>query len=130
MPDSIDPRAHTLEKAVTFDLPSGARVHIFPIFNATYVGALPLPAQPRPAQTLSRTEAERYGLTPMSDSQALLPIRRDGGEWHVVLDGGVERTISWNAGDDNVTIRDRRRDGATREQQVPVGHELPLVPFR
>ena len=141
VPDSIDPQARTLEKAVTFDLPSGSRVHIFPTFNETYVGALPLPRdeksalgtfQPPPPlrQTLPRAEAERYGLAPTGEFEARLPVTEDGGEWRVDLGNGLERMITWDASDDHVTIRDRRSDGETREQRIPIGHELPLVPFR
>ena len=134
VPGSLDAAARTLEKAVTFDLPSGSRVHIFPTFNETYVGYLPLPARDprsaRPRQVLPRAEAARYGLKPVADFEATLPVTASGGEWVVDLGGGIERAISWDAGDDHVTVRDRRGDGATREQRVPVGHELPLVPFR
>jgi hypothetical protein len=142
VPDTIDPHARTLEKAVIFDLPSGSRVHIFPTFNETYVGALPPPArdttgafgtiQPPPPfrQTLPRAEAERYGLTPTGELEAKLPVTEDGGEWRTDLGNGLERTITWDAGDTHLTISDRRGDGKTREQRVPIGHELPLVPFR
>lgn len=143
VPGSIDPDAQTLEKAVTFDLPEGSRVHIFPSFNAAYVGALPEPRQP-PAvrgrtlappslptrQMLPRAEAERYGLTPTGPYDATLPTTDDGGEWHVNLPDGTQRTISWEAGDDHVTMRDRRDGAQTREQRITMGHEVPLIPFR
>jgi hypothetical protein len=142
VPDSIDPEAQTLEKAVTFDLPEGGRVHILPSFNTAYVGSLPhqmqLRSQPGtafaplplpPRQLLPRAEAERYGLTPTGPYDAKLPTTKDGGEWRVVLPDGTQRTISWEAGDDYVTIRDLR-DGRTDEQRITIGHQIPLVPFR
>jgi hypothetical protein len=140
VPGSIDPQARTLEKAVAFDLPSGVRVFVLPGFNETYVGYLPsmLPPateggplgggvplfRPRPP-VIARAEAERWGLTPDGAWNARLPTREGGGEWNVVLPDGTRRTISWDEGDGHVTVRDDKR-----ELEVPVGHELPLVPFR
>lgn len=141
-PDSMDPDAQTLEKAVTFDLPEGGRVHIFPSFNTAYVGSLPYqpprmsdldrafaPPPLPPRQMLPRAQAQRYGLTPTGPYDARLPVSPGGGEWHVELPDGTERTISWEAGDDHVTIQDNR-NGRTDEQRITIGHQLPLVPFR
>lgn len=142
VPGSIDPEEQTLEKAVTFDLPEDGRVHIFPSFNTAYVGSLPHQIQPPsdsgmafklpplpPRQLLPRAEAERYGLTPTGPYDAKLPTTKDGGEWHVHLPDGTKRTISWNAGDDHVMIRDRR-NGRTGDQRITIGHQISLVPFR
>ena len=142
VPGSIPDEARTLEKAVTFDLPSGIRVYVLPTFNETYVGFLPsllpqtrkhmlLGAIPRFAspQVIARSEAERWGLTPTGDWNARLPTGEGGGEWAVELPDGTRRTISWERGDRHVTIRENG-DGEDRTVDVPIGHELPLVPFR
>lgn len=139
---SIPDEARTLEKAVTFDLPSGIRVHILPTFNEAYVGFLPSLLPPSRSrgflrgtptflvpQVIARSEAERWGLTPTGDWNARLPTGDDGGTWTVDLPEGTRRTISWEEGDRHVTIRDNGAD-EERTVDVPIGHELPLVPFR
>jgi hypothetical protein len=141
-PGSIADEARTLEKAVTFDLPSGIRVYVLPTFNETYVGFLPSPLPPSrrhrllgdipvffSPQVIARSEAERWGLTPTGDWNAQLPTSDGGGTWTVDLPDGTRRTISWRKGDRHVTIHDRSGE---KEQtvDVPIAHELPLVPFR
>lgn len=135
IPDSIDPAARTPEKAVTFDLPNGTQVLIFPTFNETYVGGVPIgattpPANPAvPALGLDPSYGERYGLTPTTKG-LLLPVSSDGGEWHVSLPDGTKRTITWRRGDESVLVTDDRPDGVEHSVVVPIGHELPLIPFR
>ena len=128
VPDSIDPDARTQEKAVTFDLPDGMRVFIFPTFNETYVGLLP--GEPRMAEVLPRGEARRYGLVPRGEYDGTLPVTPAGGAWTVSLPGGGQRTITWHAGADEVTVTDAKTGGEEERVSVPVGHELPLIPFR
>jgi hypothetical protein len=53
-----------------------------------------------------------------------------GGIWDVTLPGGTRREISWSAGDDFVVVTDTRSDGSQDDVEVPIGHELPLIPFR
>jgi hypothetical protein len=48
----------------------------------------------------------------------------------VSLPSGVERTISWKAGDSDVKVTDSKPNGEKDRLSVPSGHELPLVPFR
>jgi hypothetical protein len=48
--------------------------------------------------------------------------------WTVQRGGGT-RTISWTAGSDRVTINDTTASGSD-QTIVPIGHELPLIPFR
>jgi hypothetical protein len=134
VPDSIDAAARTLDKAVTFDLPDMGRVSIFPTFNETYVdgpalGSAAPPTQPAvPSPGLDPTYGERYGLTPTPQG-VLLPVSAQGGEWRVVLPDGTQRTISWQKADASVFVTDTRTDGVEHRVDVPIGHELPLVPF-
>lgn len=132
VPNSIDASMRTPEKAVTFDFPDGVRVYIFPTFNETYVGYLPLElrAMGGIAEVMPRGEASRYGLVPKGEWNATLPVTHEGGTWTVSLPGAVTRTIGWKVGDGQVTVTDSKSTGETDEFTVPVGHELPLVPFR
>ena len=128
IPGSIGPHARTPEKAVTFDLPTGERVIIFPTFNETYVGAVSQPGDP-PAEPLPAGAATKYGLTPVGEYNGTLPVTATGGTWTFGLPGGDTRTISWTAGSDHVTINDATGSGS-EQTIVPIGHELPLIPFR
>lgn len=119
-----DPR--TLDKAVTFDLPTGNRVIIFPQLNETYLNWVHGPAEQEP---LAQGEAARYGLTPVGEYNGKLPVTPSGGTWTAHLPGGLTRTISWHAGNSFVTVADTTAAGTTTTQ-VPIGHELPLVPFK
>jgi hypothetical protein len=132
VPNSMDATMRTPEKAVAFDFADGVRVYIFPAFNETYVGYLPLELRARGgiAEVMPRGDASRYGLVPKGAWNATLPVTHEGGTWTVSLAGGVKRTISWKAGDSEVTVSDSKPTGETDEFSVPVGHELPLVPFR
>ncbi len=128
IPGSLDPHARTLEKAVTFDLPSGERVSIFPTFNETYVGGVSQPGDPL-LERLPAGAAEKYGLVRIGEYNGTLPVTPDGGSWSVRLPDGSERTISWQSGEPQVTISDRSRSGGGKTTDVPIGHELPLIPF-
>jgi hypothetical protein len=128
IPGSISPQSRTLEKAVTFDLPSGERVIIFPIFNETYVGAVNQPGDP-PAEPLTAGAAAKYGLSPVGEYNGTLPVTATGGTWTIQLPQGGTRTISWTAGSDQVAIHDTTASGS-QQTTVPIGHELPLVPCR
>lgn len=120
-----DPR--TLDKAVTFDLPTGNRVIIFPQLNETYID---FPVAPSPeAEPLGKGVAAQYGLIPVGEYNGKLPVTSTGGTWTAHLPGGLTRTISWHAGDSFVTVADTTESGTTTTQ-VPIGHELPLVPFK
>jgi hypothetical protein len=132
VPNSIDATTRSPEKAVTFDFPDGVRVYIFPTFNETYVGFLPLElrAMGGIAEVMPRGEASRYGLVPKGEWDGTLPVSHEGGTWTVSLPGDVKRTVSWKAGEGAVTVTDSRPTGETDEFSVPIGHELPLVPFR
>jgi hypothetical protein len=132
VPDSIEANIRSLEKAVTFDFPDGVSVFIFPGFNETYVGYLPfeLRAMGGVAQVMPRGEASRYGLIPKGEWNGTLPVTPEGGTWTVSLPGGGQRTITWKAGEREVTVTDVKANGERGEFSVPVGHELPLVPFR
>lgn len=129
IPGSINAQARTLEKAVTFDLPSGERVIILPTFNEVYVGGVPQPGDP-PAEPLPAGAAAKYGLTPVGEYNGTLPVTADGGSWSVRLPSGGERTISWAAGSDHVTIDAAAAGGNHQQTIVQIGHELPLIPFR
>jgi hypothetical protein len=132
VPNSIDANLRSPEKAVTFDFPDGVRVFIFPTFNETYVGFLPLElrAMGGIAEVMPRGEARRYGLVPKGEWNGTLPVTPEGGSWTVSLPGGGERTISWKAGKSEVTVTDVGANGERQTLSVPIGHELPLVPFR
>ncbi len=129
IPGSISPQARTLEKADTFDLPGGERIIIFPTFNETYVGAVNQPGGP-PTEPLPAGAAAKYGLTPVGEYNATLPVTADGGSWTVQLPIGGKRTISWKAGSDHVTINDTTAGGSQQQMIVPIGHELTLIPLR
>jgi len=118
-----DPR--TLDKAVTVDLPPGERVIIFPELNETYIDDVNPPPMAKP---LGKGEAAKYGLTPIGRYNGKLPVADGGGIWTVHLDG-LTRTVRWHAGDSFVTVEDTTATGTTTAE-VPIGHELPLVPFK
>lgn len=128
IPGSLANDPRTLDKAVTFDLPPGNRVLIFPQLNETYIDGVTAYASPE-AEPLGKGVAAEYGLTPIGEYNGKLPVTPDGGSWTANLPGGLRRTISWHTGESYVTVADTRASGTTTTQ-VPVGHELPLVPFR
>jgi hypothetical protein len=74
--------------------------------------------------------AEKYGLAPIGEYNGKLPVTADGGSWSVHLPDGTERTIRWHAGEPQVAISDRSPSGAEHESDIPIGHELLLIPFR
>jgi hypothetical protein len=144
VPGSLDPTARTPEKAVAFDLPDGQPVYIFPSFNETFVAFLPNPlsdaanppalaANPTSPNIMVTThpadQARSFGLTANS-SGIVLPVTDRGGIWGVTLPDGTKREISWSAGDDFVTVTDTHPSGSRDDVEVPIGHELPLIPFR
>lgn len=144
VPGSLDPTARTPEKAVTFDLPDGQPIYIFPSFNETFVAFLPHPpadaanpplqaANPASLNIMVTThptdQARSYGLT-VTPSGIVLPVTDRGGTWDVTLPGGTKREISWSAGDDFVAVTDTHPNGSQDDVEVPIGHELPLIPFR
>jgi hypothetical protein len=127
VPGSVSDDPRTLDKAVTFDMPYwGTRVIIFPQLNETYINWV---KGPHEAEPLARGEAAEYGLTPVGEYNGKLPVTSSGGTWTAHLPGGLTRTISWHAGDSYVTVEDTTASGTT-STQVPIGHELPLVPFK
>lgn len=126
VPGSVSGDPRTLDKAVTFDLPPGERMLIFPRLNETYIDFVHGPPQWEP---LAYGEAARYGLTPIGHHDGKLPVTPSGGTWTAHLPGGLTRTISWRAGDSFVTVSDTTPAGTTTTR-VPIGHELPLVPFK
>ena len=119
-----DPR--TLDKAITFDLPTSNRVIIFPRLNETYIDWVEGPPQ---AEPLSYDEAAEYGLTPIGHYNGKLPVTPGGSTWIAHLHGGLTRTISWHAGDSFVTVEDATPAGKTTTQ-IPIGHGVPQVPFK
>lgn len=127
VPGSLDNDSRSLDKAVTFDLPTGNQVIIFPRLNKTYID---LP-EPQPGgEPLAPGEAAKYGLQPIGEYNGRLPVSSRGGDWTVHLPDGTTRTISWAAGNSYVTITDFSPGAAPEETQVPIGHDLPLVPFK
>lgn len=129
IPGSTATDSRTLDKAVTFDLPTGNLVVIFPQLNETYIDGVQTPQDARKAQPFAPGEAAKYGLTPIGVYNGKLPVTTNGGSWTTHLPGGLTRTISWHAGDSFVTVEDTTPKGTTTAQ-VPIGHELPLVPFK
>jgi hypothetical protein len=144
VPGSLDSTARTPEKAVTFDLPDGQPIYIFPSFNETFVAYLPHPpanaanppshgANPAPPSIMVTThpadQARSFGLT-VTPSGIVLPVTDRGGIWNVTLPGGTNREISWSAGDNFVVVTVTHSDGSQDDVEVPIGHELPLIPFR
>ena len=129
VPDSVADDPRTLDKAVTFDLPTEAfaRVIIFPKLNETYIDFVHGPPM---TEKLPYGAAARYGLTPIGEHNGKLPVGGSGGTWTTHLPGGLTRTISWHAGDSFVTVTDTTATGTSTTTQVPIGHELPLVPFK
>jgi len=129
IPGSLAADSRTLDKAVTFDLPTGNRVIIFPQHNETYIDGVQTPEETRQAQPFAPGEAAKYGLTPIGEYNGNLPVGADGGSWTTHLRGGLTRTVSWHAGDSFVTVEDTTAKDTTTTQ-VPIGQELPLVPFK
>jgi hypothetical protein len=125
IPGSTDGHSRTLDKAVTFDLPSADRVIIFPQLNETYIDGVNAPPD---AEPLPYDSAAKYGLTPLGHYNGKLPVTVSGGSWTVHLDG-LTSTVSWTKGDSFVTVQDTSPSGTTTTR-VPIGHELPLVPFK
>lgn len=126
IPGTLGGHPRTLDKAVTFDLPTGNRVMIFPRLNETYINWVTGPAE---AEPLGRGVAARYGLAPVGEYDGKLPVTSRGGTWTAHIPGGLTRTISWRAGNSFVTVEDKTATGTTTTE-VPIGHELPLVPFK
>lgn len=126
IPGSLTTDPLALDKAVTFDLPPGNQVIIFPRLNKTYIGGVNPPPMSEP---LAVGEAARYGLTPIGRYNGKLPVTPTGGRWTAHLPGGFTRTITWHAGNSFVTVRDDAPTGVTRTQ-VPIGHDLPLIPLK
>ena len=56
-------------------------------------------------------------------------MKPGGGTWTARLPDGLTRTISWHAGDSFVTVEDTTSAGTTTAH-IPIGHEVPLVPFK
>lgn len=126
VPGTLANDARTLDKAVTFDLPIGNRVIIFPQLNETYIDFVNGPPESQP---LPYDGGAQWGLTRTGPYDGKLPVTPSGGTWTAHLPGGLTRTISWHAGDSFVTVEDTTAKGTTTTQ-VPIGHELPLVPFK
>jgi len=126
IPGSLAHAPRTLDKAVTFDLPTANRVIIFPELNETYVDDV---SPPQMAEPLAPGEAAKYGLTPIGRYNGKLPVTASGGSWTAHLPDGLTRVVSWHAGDSFVTVEDMTA-AATTTTRVPIGHELPLVPFK
>lgn len=126
IPGTLADKPRTLDKAVTFDLPESNRVIIFPRLNETYIDWVDGPTQ---AEPLPYDTAAKYGLEPIGHYNGKLPVTSTGGRWIARLRGGLRRTISWHAGDSFVTVEDTTSSGTTTTR-VPIGHELPLVPFK
>lgn len=126
IPGTLTDRPRTLDKAVTFDLPIGNRVIIFPQLNETYIDFVQGPTEKEP---LPFDGGARWGLTRTGPWNGELPVTRAGGTWTAHLPGELTRTTSWHAGDSFVTVDDNTSTGTTTTR-VPIGHELPLVPFK
>ena len=128
IPGTVANDQRTLDKAVTFDLPTEAfaRVIIFPRLNETYIDFVHGPPM---TEKLPFGAAARYGLTPIGQYNGKLPVSASGGNWTTHLPNGLTRTISWRTGDSFVTVKDTTSKG-TAATRVPIGHELPLVPFK
>jgi hypothetical protein len=128
IPGSVTNDPRTLDKAVTFDFPTEAfaRVIIFPKLNETYIDFVHGPPM---KEKLPYGAAAKYGLTPIGEHNGKLPVTASGGTWTIHLPGRLTRTISWHAGDSFVTVTDTTTQG-TDTTQVPIGNELPLMPFK
>jgi hypothetical protein len=126
IPGALTDDGRTLDKAVTFDLPIGNRVIIFPQLNKTYIDFV---QGPKEAEPLPYDGGARWGLTRTGPWNGKLPVTASGGTWTADLPGGLTRTISWHADDSFVTVADTTPTGTTTTR-VPIGHELPLVPFK
>jgi hypothetical protein len=128
VPGSVTNDPRTLDKAVSFDLPTEAfvRVIIFPKLNETYIDFVHGPPM---TEKLPYGAAAKYGLVPIGHWNGKLPVGANGGTWTTHLPGGLTRTVSWHAGDSFVTVSDTTSAGTTTTR-VPIGHELPLVPFK
>ena len=126
IPGTLTDRPRTLDKAVTFDLPIGNRVIIFPQLDETYIDWADGPRENEP---LPYDGGARWGLTPAGPWNGKLPVTPSGGRWTAHLPGGLTRTITWHTGDSFVTVEDTTPTGTTTTR-VPIGHEVPLVPFK
>lgn len=125
IPGSTSADSRTLDHAVTFDLPTAASVIIFPQWNETYVDTVKAPPD---AQPLPYDSAAKYGLNPIGHYDGEVPVTESGGDWTVHLDGRTI-TVSWTRGNPFVSVHDTSAKGTTTTR-VPIGHELPLVPFK
>jgi hypothetical protein len=128
VPGSVSGHARTLDKAVTFDLPTEAlaRVIIFPRLNETYIDFVRGPPM---TEKLPYGAAAKYGLVPIGHWNGKLPVSQRGGTWTTHLPGGLTRVVSWRPGGSFVTVADTT-SGSTTTTRVQIGHELPLVPFK
>lgn len=126
IPGSTSADSRTLDHAVTFDLPTAATVIIFPQWNETYIDTV---NAPQDAQPLPYDSAAKYGLNPIGHYNGEVPVTHNGGNWTVNL-GGRTITVSWTRGNSFVTVQDTSAEGTTTTTRVPIGHELPLVPFK
>lgn len=128
VPGTLADKPRTLDKAVSFDLPTEAfvRVIIFPRLNETYIDFVHGPPM---TEKLPYGAAAKYGLVPVGHWNGKLPVTASGGTWTTHLPGRLTRVVSWHAGDSFVTVTDTTAAGTTTTR-VPIGHELPLVPFK
>jgi hypothetical protein len=124
IPGSLTADPRTLDKAVTFDLPTSNRVIIFPQLNETYIDS---PETQAGAEPLPYDTATQYGLTPIGHYNGKLPVSPSGGTWTVHLQR-LTSTVTWHTGDSFVTVQ-LTNNSRTTTTRVPIGHEIPLVPF-
>jgi hypothetical protein len=125
IPGSTPADSRTLDHSVTFDLPIAASVIIFPQWNETYIDSVNAPPD---AQPLPYDSAAKYGLNPVGHYNGEVPATENGGNWTVDLHGRTI-TVGWTRGNSFVTVQDTSAKGTTTTR-VPIGHELPLVPFK
>ena len=123
VPDSLDHKPLTPDKAVTFDLrEGGVSVWIYPQRNEAYVGNPPWRAGRTPAD-LPAALRERYGLKQTGDGVAL--DLEEPGVWRYHVGSGRTRTISWHAGQAEVTVTDRDANGKMLgSERVSVGRRV------
>ena len=127
-PGTLDDQPYTPDKAVTVDLDfgrgEGYDLWIYPQRNEAFAGQEPW-REPRtnPLVLPDRTVSD-YGL--VTTAPGALHASDHTGRRHLEYDlaSGGTRTISWVAGQSQVTVTDRLPDGSVESEVVPTGRQF------
>lgn len=123
IPRSLDDQPLTPDKAVTFDLADGDYpVWIYPQRNEAYVGGAPWADRRTPTPS---DVVRRYGLVERAGHDGYnVPSDASGGLWSFTLDGGVTRTVTWDAGERTVNVIDRCAGDIVGQERLEAGRRV------